>query len=44
MFAQMDLFSDIEYFAASTSNSFSVPEEKSLSQDSHDGKTMMEIL
>lgn len=44
MFAQMDLFSYIEYFAASTSNNVSVPEEKSLSQDPQGGNTMMEIL
>lgn len=44
MFAQMDLFSYRECFAASTSNSFSVPEEKSLSHDSHGDDTMMEML
>lgn len=44
MFTQMDLFLYYEYLAASISNYFSVPEEKSLSQDSHDDSTMMEIL
>lgn len=44
MFAQMDLFSYIEYFAASKSNNFMVPEEKSLLQDSHVGNTVREIL